>query len=101
MSAAVARTSGREAGALHLPQRLDLPAAQALALDLIRIRGAPAVLDASQVRRMGALALQVLLSARKTWAADGQTLTIEHPSPEFRDALALFGAETLGGPPGE
>ncbi len=102
MSPAAAKTAPQTPDfALCLPETLDLPAAQQLAGELNACRGAPVTLDASQVKRMGALALQVLLSARKTWAADGQPLAIRSPSPPFSDALALFGAAPFGGPSGE
>jgi len=82
---------------MHLPQVLDLPAAQALAADLMARRGGPARIDASGVQRLGAQALQVLLAARKTWASDGQDLIVCNPSTDFIEALDLFGAAPFGG----
>ncbi len=103
MSPPAARAAPRRAATavVHLPPRLELPDAQRLAGELARCRGRPAALDASQVQRMGALALQVLLCARRTWAFDGQSLSVRDPSPQFRDAMALFGAGSFGDPPGE
>ena len=96
-SAAMTDPRGAASAVVHLPARLELPAVQRLADELAQCRGGPAELDASQVQRMGALALQVLLSARKTWAADGQQLMIKDPSPQFCEAMALFGVAPFGG----
>lgn len=58
-------------------------------------RGRPLVLDGSQVDRLGGLCLQVLVSAHKTWAEDGQEFRLENSSDELRQKLALFGSEDL------
>ncbi|HKT53921.1 MAG TPA: STAS domain-containing protein [Caulobacteraceae bacterium] len=71
---------------------LDLTAARSLAGELLARRGAPLSLDASKVERLGALCLQVLLSARVTWMRDGQPLTIKDVSPAFEDQFQRFGA---------
>jgi chemotaxis protein CheX len=63
-----------------------------LAGQLKDLRGAPLVLDASAVERVSGLGLQVLLSARLTWAADGAAMTVSAPSSAFQDALSLSGA---------
>lgn len=77
---------------LKLPAVLDVTSAGDLTGQLKSLRGAPLVLDASAVERVGGLGLQVLLSARVTWAADGESLAVAAPSDAFRDALALCGA---------
>lgn len=77
---------------LKLPANLDVTSAAELTTQLKSLRGAPLVLDASAVERVGGLGLQVLLSARLTWAADGETLVVTAPSDAFQDALALSGA---------
>ncbi|HEY3695383.1 STAS domain-containing protein [Phenylobacterium sp.] len=77
---------------LKLPAVLDVTCAGALTSQLKDLRGAPLVLDASAVERVGGLGLQVLLSARVTWAADGEPLAVAAPSAAFQDALALSGA---------
>ena len=51
------------------------------------------VLDGSQVDRVGAQCLQVLLSATATWQADGMELTVEEPSPAFAAALQTAGLD--------
>ncbi len=75
---------------LRLPAILDLSAAAPLAEELLRLRGRPVSLDASQVERLGGLCLQVLLSARATWAEDSLRLDIARRSAAFDEALALF-----------
>ena len=77
---------------VRLPEIIDVEAATALAGDLLAHSGRPLTLDASDVRRLGGLGLQVLLSARKTWAEDGFALSVTNPSPVFADTLELFGA---------
>ena len=52
-------------------------------------------LDASGVDRLGGLCLQVLLSARKTWAADGQPFTVRAASDAFAAQWEAFGASAL------
>jgi chemotaxis protein CheX len=78
-----------------LPSILDIEAATPLANELLARRGNPLTLDASGVQRLGGLCLQVLLSARKTWAADGVPMDTANGSPAFMDALVLFGVEAL------
>jgi chemotaxis protein CheX len=82
-------------GWLRLEPVLDLSAAERLHAQLLARRGQPLAIDASQVERLGGLSLQVLLSARNTWAADGLSARIASPSAAFEDAWALFGAPGL------
>ena len=74
---------------------LDLQAAEPLRAELMALRGRPLSLDASQVTRLGGLCLQVLMSARKIWAEDGLSLTVDQPSSGFSEQLAAFGAPEL------
>jgi chemotaxis protein CheX len=76
---------------MTLPAGLDTAGAGAIAAQLAAARGKPLTLDASAVERVGALGLQVLLSARLTWAQDGGKLKIERPSAAFAAALARAG----------
>ena len=77
---------------VRLPEVLGMEAAGPLAGELLACRGRPMRVDASAVERIGALCLQVLLSARKTWTADGVPMAVDQPSPNFQDALVLIGA---------
>ena len=71
---------------------LDLTAAGPLASELAALRGRPLSLSATGVERLGALCLQVLLSARLTWTADGAPFSVASPSPAFAEQVARFGA---------
>ena len=81
--------------AVSLSPILDLQAAEPLRAELLALRGRPLTLDASQVTRLGGLCLQVLMSARKTWAEDGVDLTVDQPSSGFSEQLAAFGRPEL------
>ena len=80
---------------LKLPEVLDVGVAADLAAQLQALRGQAVTLDASEVRRVGGLSLQVLLSARLTWATDAKPWRVTEPSPAFQEALALYGATSL------
>jgi chemotaxis protein CheX len=84
--------TAQEAAVLRLAQTLDLNAAGPLAAELLALRGRDLAVDASAVERMGAQCLQVLLSARATWTADGAAFSLVTPSNEFATAMALLGA---------
>ena len=83
------------AATLVLADSLDLTAAAPLAAELLAARGAPMVLDASAVRRLGAQCLQVLLAARAAWRADGHPWQVINTSPEFADGAALMGCHAF------
>ncbi|HLH12238.1 MAG TPA: STAS domain-containing protein [Methylovirgula sp.] len=78
---------------LVLPEILDIKAAISLAENILALRGAEIVIDASQVERLGGQSLQILLSALATWHADGMTLDFVRPSTPFLESLALFGID--------
>lgn len=77
---------------LSLAPVLDLKAATPLAEALLALRGRTLAIDASSVERLGAQCLQVLLSARNTWAEDGVGFGVTDPSAPFIETLALLGA---------
>jgi chemotaxis protein CheX len=78
-------------GTLQLPEVMNLSAAAPLAKALSERQGADLVLDASEVRQLGALCLQVLLSAAATWKAAGASLRIVNRSEEFAAGLQVVG----------
>ena len=80
---------------LPLPSKMDAGAAPGLKALLLECRGRPLAVDASDVQQMGALCLQVLLSAQKSWRREGLGFVVQNPSPAFRDSVASLGAETL------
>lgn len=77
---------------LILSDVLDLNAAEPLKAELLALRGHPVVLDASAVQRLGGLCLQILLSAKKTWAADGVNLSLGSVSQYWTEQWAAYGA---------
>jgi chemotaxis protein CheX len=74
---------------------LDLAAAAPLKEELAQVRGHTAVLDASEVQRLGTQCAQVLLSARRTWLAEGQAFEIKDASEAFRDGLIRLGVDEM------
>ncbi len=76
---------------LELTPRLDLRAVGDLKSDLLAHRGADLTLDAGKVDHLGALALQLLRSAARTWAEDGHVLAFENASTDLADQLVLLG----------
>jgi chemotaxis protein CheX len=76
---------------LRLGAVLDLKAAAPLAELLLSRRGHDVELDGSDVERLGAQCLQVLLSARTSWAADGRNFAVEKLSPAIIATLELLG----------
>jgi len=78
-----------------LAEVLDLAAAEPLRAELLAHRGGPLEIDGSAVQRVGGLCLQVLLSARSTWEADGQPLAFAGRSDALHDALLTIGAPDM------
>ena len=95
MSAESAATNLAEPATVSLTPVLDLQAAEPLRAELMSLRGRPLEIDASQVNRLGGLCLQVLMSARKIWAEDGVSLTVNQPSMAFSEQLTAFGEPEL------
>ena len=95
MSAEAATASLAEPATVSLMPVLDLQAVEPLRAELMSLRGRPLEIDASQVNRLGGLCLQVLMSARKIWAEDGVTLTVNQPSQAFSEQLTAFGEPEL------
>jgi chemotaxis protein CheX len=93
----MASPQGVSAAAVRLSASLDLKAAAPLLQSLLAARGQDLVVEAGEVARLGGQCLQVLLSARQTWARDGHAFEIRDPSPAFQDAAALMGAGDLLG----
>ena len=85
--------AGEPDGAFRLPECLDLPAARPLAKALLERRGKPIVVDGSSVHQLGAQCVQVLLSAKRTWSADGVALSIVNCAPRMIEDLRLLGID--------
>ena len=84
-----------EAGVVILPlsSNLDAGAARGLAAALLAVRGLSVDVDASQVQKLGTLAVQVLVSARITWAADNSEIRFINATAPFCEALNLLGVK--------
>jgi anti-anti-sigma regulatory factor len=92
--AAPARAGAAPGETLRLPDCLDLPAAKPLAKALLERRGRPIVIDAASVSQLGAQCVQVLLSATRTWDADGVPLSIVRCAPRMLEDLRLLGIDS-------
>ncbi len=87
--------TARKPARMRLVEVLDVGAAAPLKAELLTRRGAPIEIDASAVQRTGGLCLQVLLSARATWAVDGHDFTLAQPSEQLCEAIRNLGAADL------
>lgn len=74
-----------------LPHIVDLSSVAALKAALEARRGAPLVVRAAAVERIGGLGHQLLMAAAQSWAADGQPFVIAAPSEGFRASAATLG----------
>lgn len=85
--------SGNAAGAktLTLEKVLDLNEASALQKKLLELSGTDVVIDASGVEKTGAICVQVLMSAARTWEAAGKSFTYSEVSETFSKTLQLIG----------
>jgi chemotaxis protein CheX len=79
-----------------LPDLMDLSTAATLRQMLLERRGADLALDASNVRKVSAVGLQLVISAAKTWRADGHDFRIEAPTRQMRDAFDIMGFDAKG-----
>lgn len=85
--------------AVRLPAVLDIRAAGTLRNDLLALRGSDIIVDGGEVERIGGLCLQVLISARKTWAADGKGFALNPASAPLNEQLAAYGCADLNTDP--
>ncbi len=79
----------------RLAKVLDLAAAATLKDELSQFRGRSAVIDASDVQRLGTQCAQVLLSARRAWLAESQTFEIKDASEAFSEGLNRLGVHEM------
>ncbi len=85
---------------LLLEATLNAAAARPLAEGLLALRGRGLLVDASEVRHLGAQCLQVLESARLTWLADRSSFAIVASSDAFLDGVGLMGLADVLQPSG-
>ena len=76
---------------LILSARLDLPATSALLASLKERDEGDLILDMSEVKHMGALCMQVMLSAAKTAAATDRSFSVINSSDRVVEQLRVMG----------
>lgn len=76
---------------LKLPESMDVARARAVANDLIQHRGDALTIDASEVTKISALAVEILLASAKQWQTDGHPFSITPSSPAFMTTLDDLG----------
>lgn len=81
---------------LKLPATLDVARARAVFENLAGRRGSPLTIDASEVEKVSALAVEVLIAARRQWDADGLPFALGNMSAAARDTLAGLGLDPEG-----
>lgn len=79
------------AAVMALEPRLDLRATGPLVEALKARRGGDLALDAGSVTQIGALAVQAIRAAARSWAEDGHALSFENASSDLADQLGLLG----------
>lgn len=80
-----------DAQSMPLPARFDAAAVPDLLERLLAERGADLTLDADEVEKITGPALQLLVSAFRTWREDGVRLRLSNPSPYLMTALDKLG----------
>ncbi|PZM12026.1 STAS domain-containing protein [Rhizobium tubonense] len=76
---------------ISLAAVLDLNEASTLRGKLMGLRGSNVVVDASGVERVGALCVQVIMAAAKTWDEDKLSFTFSKVSDAFQKTMQLIG----------
>ena len=74
-----------------LQSKLDLPAAGPLAKSILDIAEGDVVLDAQGVSQIGALCVQVMLSAATSAKKSGRALSIINTNDKILEQLSYFG----------
>jgi chemotaxis protein CheX len=78
---------------ISLAAVLDLNEASTLRTRLLALRGSNVVIDASGVERVGALCVQVIMAAAKTWNEDKLSFTFSKVSDAFQKTMQLIGVD--------
>ncbi|MEF0941995.1 STAS domain-containing protein [Rhizobium sp. BR 362] len=78
---------------ISLAAVLDLNEASTLRGKLVGLRGSNLVIDASGVERIGALCVQVIMAAAKTWDEDKLSFTFSKVSDAFQKTMQLIGVD--------
>lgn len=75
---------------LSLPQKLDFAYAPEFLGHLRALRGQNVILDGGNVKVLGGLCAQILLSARHHWNSDGKSLRVD-TSPAMKEDMSRLG----------
>jgi chemotaxis protein CheX len=78
---------------LKLPQTLDVAAVRAVREDLLGRRGTDITVDASDVERIGALGIELLIAAQRQWRKDDSALKLVGVSDTVTDAFQDLGLD--------
>jgi chemotaxis protein CheX len=78
---------------LKLPQTLDVAAVRAVREDLLARRGTATTVDASDVERIGALGVELLIAAQRQWQKDDSVLQLVGLSEAVTDAFTDLGLD--------
>lgn len=78
---------------ISLAAVLDLNEASTLRGKLMGMRGSNVVIDASGVERIGALCVQVIMAASKTWDEDKLSFTFSKVSDAFQKTMQMIGVD--------
>jgi len=78
---------------LKLPQTLDVAAVRAVREDLLGRRGTATTVDASEVERIGALGIELLIAAQRQWQKDESVLQLVGLSGTVTDAFKDLGLD--------
>ena len=80
---------------LGFEERLDVAAVRAVQKDLLDRRGTATTIDVSDVERIGALGIELLIAAHRQWRQDGQDLQIAGVSATVTDAFGDLGLDAV------
>lgn len=78
---------------ITLASKLASAAAADLYRQLAEHRDETLVLDASKVEQLGALCMQILVAAARSWGAAGRSFAIVDPSDAFLESAATVGLD--------
>ncbi len=83
--------ASRDPWIMTLPEQLDYSTCEEIAEALEHLRDTPVSLNASDVRHVGGLGVQLLVSIKMQWLKDGADFEVVAPSSAFVQALNLLG----------
>ena len=76
---------------ISLPEVLDRTTVPAVSAAILAGRQSDLTIEAGNVRRVSGLGVEMLLSARRQWVEDGQSLMLGSISDTFAEALEQLG----------